>query len=172
METLPSGLPESVADAEDLARFLPQSNYFNQAGVKPVAFLPNPKNLETSVFRHGGDAVPNLRRIGEENIGGGRTIYGTAFLKALMFARQCFRFSPANPLPATRILWVGLVTKIRKWKKPNGKTWPTSFPSTQFYCDSSQNVCFPQLPTSGSFFPLHLTFPHPGLLSNTHLRGS
>ena len=82
MEMLPSGLPESVADAEDLARFLPQSNYFNLAGVKPVGFLPNPKNLETSVFRHGGDAVPNLRRIGEENIGGGRTIYGTAFLKA------------------------------------------------------------------------------------------
>jgi len=83
METLPSGLPESVADAEDLARFLPQSNYFNQAGVKPVAFLPNPKNLETSVFRQGGDDIPNLRRIGQENISADRTIYGAAFVKAL-----------------------------------------------------------------------------------------
>ena len=140
MEVLPSGLPESVADTEDLARFLPQLNYFNQAGVKPVAFLPNPKSLETSDFRHGGDDIPNLRRIGQENISSDRTIYGAAFVKASHVRAVMLQVLASDPPPpATPILLAGLATKIPKWKKPGGKIWPTSLPSKRFCCDSSQN---------------------------------
>ena len=83
MEMLPSGLPEFVGDEENLARFLAQSNYFNQAGVKPVAFLPNPKNGETSVFRHNGQDMSTLRQMGQEHISAERSLYGAAMVKAL-----------------------------------------------------------------------------------------
>jgi hypothetical protein len=55
MNSLPSGLPERVADDERLIRFLTDSNRFNGVGVKHVAFLPNPKHRNTSVFRGEGD---------------------------------------------------------------------------------------------------------------------
>jgi hypothetical protein len=45
---LPSGLPEQIQDEEDLARFLVQSSQFTTTSVKPSAFLPNPKDRETS----------------------------------------------------------------------------------------------------------------------------
>lgn len=52
MTSLPSGLPEHVADGEPLARFLLTKRYFSTANerVKAEAFLP-PPNLELSVFR-------------------------------------------------------------------------------------------------------------------------
>ena len=37
MATLPSGLPDVVADDEDIARFLTQSNQFNTTMAKPAA---------------------------------------------------------------------------------------------------------------------------------------
>ena len=52
---LPSGLPERVADEEELSRFLTQSNLFKGDIVKPAAFLPSPKHRNTSVFRTGED---------------------------------------------------------------------------------------------------------------------
>ena len=82
METLPSGLPKFVGDDENLARFLPQSNHFNQSGVKPVAFLPNPRNGETSVFRHGSENLPSLWSIGQEHIPSDRMLHGAAIVKA------------------------------------------------------------------------------------------
>ena len=41
MATLPSGLPDHVADGEDLARFLTSSSHFNAVMVKPVKALGN-----------------------------------------------------------------------------------------------------------------------------------
>jgi hypothetical protein len=82
METLPSGLPEFVGNDENLARFLIQSNHFNQSGVKPVAFLPNLKNGETSVFRHGVENLESLWRIGHEHMANNRTLHGVAIVKA------------------------------------------------------------------------------------------
>lgn len=82
METLPSGLPEYVGDEEKLARFLTQSNYFNQIAVKGVAFLPNSKNGETSVFRQTGDDNSRLLEIGKEHIAGGRNLHGIATIVA------------------------------------------------------------------------------------------
>lgn len=83
METLPSGLPESVGDAEDLARFLTSSGQFNTRMVKPVAFLPNPANRETSVFRHGSEPRAALLDIAAGHLPGDRTLHGAAICKAL-----------------------------------------------------------------------------------------
>ncbi|MGH8551207.1 MAG: hypothetical protein ACRERU_21890 [Methylococcales bacterium] len=81
MTILTSGLPEHVADQEDLARFLTQRNYFNSTMVKPAAFLPNPKDRETSVSRHGKNPVERLWEIGLI-AAGSRSLYGAAIFKA------------------------------------------------------------------------------------------
>lgn len=52
-EMLDSGLPEIVADEEDLARFLTSSNRYTVQAVKAAAFLTKSHDRETSVFRHG-----------------------------------------------------------------------------------------------------------------------
>lgn len=81
MALLPSGLPDQVADTEDLARFLPQSNLFNSEMVKPSAFLPNPRDRETSVSRHGLEPADHLWAMGKA-AAGTRTLYGVAMFKA------------------------------------------------------------------------------------------
>ena len=83
VEMLPSGLPDIVAGGEDLARFLTSSSQFNAAGVKPSAFLPNPKNSETSVFRHGGQPRALLWQAAEDHLVGNRNLHGAAIFKAM-----------------------------------------------------------------------------------------
>lgn len=78
---LPSGLPEVVADEEDLARFLTQSGHFSVKMAKPAAFLPSPTDRETSVSRHGREPAEILWAIGRE-AAGNRPLYGAAMLKA------------------------------------------------------------------------------------------
>ena len=82
METLPSGLPEQVSDEENLARFLTQSNHFNAVMVRPAAFLPNPKNGQTSVFRQGNESHEAVWQVGKDQVAGGRNIHGVAIFKA------------------------------------------------------------------------------------------
>lgn len=82
MATLPSGLPERVDDDEALARFLTSSSQFNTLMVKPTAFLPNPKNGETSVFRHAAEPRDALWEIGAAHVVGDRTLHGAAVFKA------------------------------------------------------------------------------------------
>lgn len=82
MATLPSGLEETIADDEDLARYLTSSSQFNAIMVKPAAFLPNPKDRETSVFRHGSEPRDRLWAIGVEHVAGGRNLHGVAICKA------------------------------------------------------------------------------------------
>lgn len=79
---LPSGLPDIVAGEENLARFLRSSSYFNTTMVKPAAFLPNSKNRQTSVFRHGATPVVALVRIAQDRIPSGVTIHGAAICSA------------------------------------------------------------------------------------------
>jgi hypothetical protein len=79
---LPSGLPDLVADGEDLARFLTSSSQFNALMVKPAAFLPNPHDLETSVFRHGSEPREDLWQIAVEYVIGERTLHGAAIFTA------------------------------------------------------------------------------------------
>lgn len=81
MQTLPSGLPEAVSDDEELARFLIQSSLFNAVMAKPAAFLPNPKDRETSVSRHGPTPVDGLWELGMA-AAGSRTLHGAVFVKA------------------------------------------------------------------------------------------
>src|SRR5712691_10115443 len=81
MATLQSGLPEQVAEDEDLARFLVQSNQFNATLVKPALFLPSRKDRETSISRHGAEPSDRLWKIGVETAGG-RKLYGAAIIRA------------------------------------------------------------------------------------------
>jgi hypothetical protein len=79
---MPSGLPEQIGDNEDIARFLTQSSHFTSASAKPSAFLPTPREQETSVSRHGKDPADRLKALGGL-AAGGRSLYGAALLKAL-----------------------------------------------------------------------------------------
>jgi len=78
---LPSGLPEQIGDHEDLARFLTQGSQYTQTVVKPSAFLPWPKDRETSVFRHGREPRQRLWEIGAE-AAGSRALHGAAIVRA------------------------------------------------------------------------------------------
>jgi hypothetical protein len=78
---LASGLPEQVGDDEDLARFLTSSRQFNAQMVMPSAFLPSPRDHETSVFRHGSEPRDTLWALGDEYVAGSRTIHGAAIVK-------------------------------------------------------------------------------------------
>lgn len=80
--SLPSGLPEHVSDGEDLARFLTSSGHYNTTAVKPAAFMPNPRNRETSVFRHGAEPLESLKAIAQAEVGAERRIHGAAIVKA------------------------------------------------------------------------------------------
>jgi hypothetical protein len=82
MATLPSGLEEVITDDEDLARYLTSSSQFNAVMVKPSAFLPNPKDRETSVFRHGSEPRDKLWATSSEHAAGGRNLHGAAICKA------------------------------------------------------------------------------------------
>lgn len=73
---LSSGLPEHVGGSEDLARFLTSSNHYNATMVRPTAFMPNPKNGETSVFRHGAEPLQELKSIAQAEVGEERRIHG------------------------------------------------------------------------------------------------
>jgi hypothetical protein len=68
-----------VDNAEQVARFLTSSSQFNQTMVKPAAFLPNPHNGETSVFRHSGEPRSELWEIGRVKLAE-RTFYGAGIV--------------------------------------------------------------------------------------------
>ena len=82
MDTLPSGLPDLVADEEDLTRFITQTNHFNSTMAKPAAFLPNPKYRNTSVFRCGPDREL-IWKIWQNTNAGERTLKAAAICKTV-----------------------------------------------------------------------------------------
>jgi hypothetical protein len=92
---LASGLPDLVADDEDLARFLTSSGQFNAQMAKPPAFLPSTSDRETSVFRHGSDPRAALWALGNEHAAGNRTLHGAAIVKAGE-GPHCLRLSPTS----------------------------------------------------------------------------
>lgn len=79
---LASGLSDVIANDESLARFLTSSSQFNSHGVKHSAFLPNPSDHTTSVFRHSGEPIAELWRIGKEEAARERTLYGASIVAA------------------------------------------------------------------------------------------
>ncbi len=82
METLPSGLADTVDDQEDLARFLTSSSHFNAVMVKPAAFLPSLRHGQTSVFRHGSEPRGALWQIARDYAVGDRSLHGAAIVRA------------------------------------------------------------------------------------------
>ena len=69
MQQLPSGLSAEISLEEPLARFLTSSRQYNSHGPKPVAFMPNPADGTTSVFRHDETPMDALWKIGSSVIG-------------------------------------------------------------------------------------------------------
>ena len=96
MSTLPSGLPDFVADDEDIARFLIQSSHFNTKVAKPAAFLPNPKDRETSVSRHGREPLDRLWQLGLA-AAGERNLHGAAIFKAVIVRETGLDLAAAEP---------------------------------------------------------------------------
>ncbi len=96
---LPSGLPEHVADEEDLARFLTSSGHYSEKAVKPSAFMPNPKNGETAVFRHGAEPLEDLKAIAQAEVGAERRIHGAAIVKARMVRQAELELQANEPPP-------------------------------------------------------------------------
>lgn len=100
---LPSGLPDHVDDDEDLARFLTQRNQFNATIVKPAAFLPNPKDQETSVSRHGRETVERLWEFGAI-AAGTRKLYGAAIFKAHVVRGAHLEIDADEPPPRHAVI--------------------------------------------------------------------
>lgn len=99
-QKLESGLPKTVGNEETIARFVFSSSHYNTLGVKPAAFLPNPKNGETSVFRHtelwrdvlieSGKAIARDR---------GSRFHGTAYIESRIVFDAQLDLKAAEPPP-------------------------------------------------------------------------
>lgn len=116
MATLPSGLLDRVEDDEDLARFLTQSSQYNSLMAKPAAFLPNPKDRETSVSRHGSEPRARLWTIGAE-AAGSRSLQGAAVFKAATVRSARLDVEADEPPPRH--------AAIRRWP------WDEAYPELQ-----------------------------------------
>ena len=97
MGILPSGLADSVADEEELARFLPSASWFNAQGIKPVAFLPHGDERETSLFRQGAEPRDALWALGRQHVPPPRNIHGVAVVRARAVRISGLRVDPAEP---------------------------------------------------------------------------
>jgi len=93
---LASGLPDTVADDEDLARLLTQSNHFNTQVAKPAAFLPQSSSKNTSLSRHGRAPLDDLKALGTA-AAGARKLYGAAMLKAADVRRAALAVESSEP---------------------------------------------------------------------------
>ena len=98
MTALPSGLPERVADDEELSRFLTQSNQYGTMGARAASFLPNPKPRNMSVFRGTDFAV--LRRTFEASRTDGRTAKAVAVIVARAVRAVGLEVMAVEPPPA------------------------------------------------------------------------
>lgn len=96
---LPSGLPELVASQEPLARFLTSSSHYNSSVVKPSAFLPNPHDGKTSVFRHDAEPRDALEAIGRNEVAQGRSLHGAAIITAAEVRAAKLEVTAAEPPP-------------------------------------------------------------------------
>jgi hypothetical protein len=96
---LASGLPEQIADNEDLARFLTSSSQFSAQLVKPAAFMPSVKDGETSVFRHGSEPRAQLWAVGNQHIGRTRQVHGAAIMKAIAVRAAQLEVIASEPPP-------------------------------------------------------------------------
>lgn len=97
MGLLPSGLPDVVGDEEELARSLFSSSLFSSEKVKLAAFLPSPRDNQTSVFRHGAEPNATLWQIAADHVIGDRTLHGAAVVKAHHVRSVRLEVTPDEP---------------------------------------------------------------------------
>lgn len=97
-EPLPSGLPDAVADDEDLARLLRSSGHFSATVVRASAFLPA-KDGMTSVIRHGAEPRQDLWKLAEIFLGIGARFHGAAVCKAAVIRAQQLDVVAKEPPP-------------------------------------------------------------------------
>lgn len=96
-QPLPSGLPDSIADDEDLARVLRSSGHYTSTYVKGPAFLPA-KDGQTSVIRHGAEPREDLWRAAETVLGES-VKHGAAICKAKVIRAERLDVVAAEPPP-------------------------------------------------------------------------
>ena len=100
---LSSGLPEEIAEAEELARFLTQSSHYTAVMAAPAVFLPSPKSRETSVARYGREPADELWAIGQI-AAGTRKLYGAAIFKAAVVKSAQLQIAADEPPPRRVVL--------------------------------------------------------------------
>ncbi|VAX29663.1 hypothetical protein MNBD_NITROSPIRAE03-85, partial [hydrothermal vent metagenome] len=87
--------------SEILSRFVLQKNWYRHSDnrVKYAAFMPNPKNGETSVFRTSGISDVEIWQIGEHEVAMKRDkpISGRADIKASVVISKNLRILPCEP---------------------------------------------------------------------------
>lgn len=89
--------------SEKLSRFILQSNWIrtSDSTAKPAAFLPNPQNGETSVFRTSGITEQNTWEIGDREVADRRAkpILGRADILARDIMSRNLQIKPSEPPP-------------------------------------------------------------------------
>ncbi len=103
MQTLPSGLPDTIDGQEDLARFLTQSSHFVRDVAKASAFLPSAIDRATSVSRHGETPLESLWVLGLA-AAGERKLYGAAVLKAICVREAELDVASDEPPPRHAVI--------------------------------------------------------------------
>ncbi len=61
--------------------------------------MPNPRNGETSVFRHGAEPLADLIALGEKEVGGARPVHGAAIVKAGAIRKTSLELRAGEPPP-------------------------------------------------------------------------
>lgn len=98
MSGLLSGLPNHVADDEELARILRSSSHFNTLGAKASAFMPARDGM-TSVIRHGSEPREQLWRLAQDTLGADISVHGAAILRVKKVREQDLDVLPEEPPP-------------------------------------------------------------------------
>lgn len=93
--------PVAVAISETLSRFILQREWYRPSdnSVKFAAFLPNPKNGETSVFRITGISDKEIWHIGDREVAKdpNRSILGRADISASNVVEKGLEILPREP---------------------------------------------------------------------------
>lgn len=92
-----------IETAEVLARFILQRNWIRPSDntVKHAAFMPNPHNGETSVFRIAGVIDQDVWQIGDREVAAsrGKPLLGRADIRALNVMAKDLQIVPDEPPP-------------------------------------------------------------------------
>ena len=92
---------EAITPAEILSRFIMQTNWYRPSDncARYAAFMPNPKNRETSVYRISGISDKEIWEIGDREVGEnrGKPILGRADVGASFVIKKGLNVVPSEP---------------------------------------------------------------------------